>query len=100
MKSIYENQVVLIRGNTGCGKTTQVCQYILDDFVSAEQGALCNVIITQPRRISAISVAERVAGERCEDLGISIGYSVRFESVLPRPYGKFYIFHCNCNEIN
>ena len=92
MKSIYENQVVLIRGNTGCGKTTQVCQYILDDFVSAEQGALCNVIITQPRRISAISVAERVAGERCEDLGISIGYSVRFESVLPRPYGKFYIF--------
>ena len=88
MKTINENQVVLIRGNTGCGKTTQVCQYILDDFVSTEQGAMCNVIITQPRRISAISVAERVAGERCEDLGFSIGYSVRFESVLPRPYGK------------
>ena len=96
MKSINENQVILIRGNTGCGKTTQVCQYILDDFVSTEQGALCNVIITQPRRISAISVAERVAGERCEDLGISIGYSVRFESVLPRPYGKVELECRNC----
>ena len=89
INELEKSNIIGIQGGPGCGKTTQVCQYILDDFVSAEQGALCNVIITQPRRISAISVAERVAGERCEDLGISIGYSVRFESVLPRPYGKF-----------
>jgi hypothetical protein len=42
----------------------------------------------QPRRISAVSVAERVAQERCEDLGYSTGYSVRFESVLPRHYAS------------
>jgi len=66
----------------------QVCQYILDDFISSGQAAHCNVIITQPRRISAVSVADRVAAERCEDLGQSIGYSVRFESVFPRPYGS------------
>lgn len=87
LNAIQENPVVLIRGNTGCGKTTQVCQYLLDDYVSSGQGAFCNIICTQPRRISAVSVADRVANERTEDLGLSVGYSVRFESVLPRPYG-------------
>lgn len=52
------------------------------------QGAWCNICVTQPRRISAVSVSERIANERCEDLGESIGYSVRFESVLPRPYAS------------
>ena len=42
----------------------------------------------QPRRISAVSVADRVAYERNETLGHSTGYSVRFESVLPRHYGS------------
>ena len=45
-------------------------------------------MVTQPRRISAVSVAERMAEERCEELGQSTGYSVRFESWLPRPYGS------------
>lgn len=44
-------------------------------------------MVTQPRRISAVSVADRIATERGEELGQSIGYSVRFESVLPRPFG-------------
>lgn len=44
-------------------------------------------MVTQPRRISAVSVADRIATERGEELGQSLGYSVRFESVLPRPYG-------------
>ena len=43
---------------------------------------------TQPRRISAVSVAERVAAERCEGVGHTVGYSVRFESVLPRHYAS------------
>ena len=88
IEAIQENSVVLIRGNTGCGKTTQVCQYILDDYISSGQGAYCNIICTQPRRISAVSVADRVANEKAEELGLSVGYSVRFESVLPRPYGS------------
>ncbi|RZF44519.1 hypothetical protein LSTR_LSTR002292 [Laodelphax striatellus] len=87
MTAINENPVIIIKGNTGCGKTTQVCQYILDDYIQTGQGGYCNIVVTQPRRISAVSVADRVANERCEDTGISIGYSVRFESMLPRPYG-------------
>nr|CAH7722050.1 unnamed protein product [Callosobruchus chinensis] len=88
MEAINEHPVIIIRGNTGCGKTTQVCQFILEDYVMSGQGAWCNICVTQPRRISAVSVSERVAQERCEDLGQAIGYSVRFESVLPKPYGS------------
>lgn len=77
LDAVQQHSVVLIRGNTGCGKTTQVCQYILDSFVSAGCGADCNIVCTQPRRISAVAVADRVACERCEDLGLSVGYSVR-----------------------
>lgn len=87
MDCINNNSVTIIRGNTGCGKTTQVCQFILDDYIRSGQGAHCNIVVTQPRRISAVSVADRVANERAETLGQSIGYSVRFESCLPRPYG-------------
>jgi ATP-dependent RNA helicase A len=65
----------------------QVCQYILDEAISSGHGAECNIVITQPRRISAITVAERVAVERGESIGESVGYSVRFDTVLPRPYG-------------
>lgn len=88
MSIINENPVTIIRGHTGCGKTTQVCQFILDDYIASGQGAYCNIVITQPRRISAVSVADRVAIERCENLGQSVGYSVRFESCLPRPYAS------------
>ncbi|XP_045476093.1 dosage compensation regulator [Harmonia axyridis] len=88
MEAINEHPVIIIRGNTGCGKTTQVCQFILEDYIMSGQGAWCNIAVTQPRRISAVSVSERIAQERCEDLGQSVGYSVRFESVLPRPYGS------------
>lgn len=48
----------------------------------------CLLSCLQPRRISAVSVAERVSYERGEDLGKSCGYSVRFESVLPRPHAS------------
>ncbi|XP_016995644.2 dosage compensation regulator mle isoform X1 [Drosophila takahashii] len=87
LSAINDNPVVIIRGNTGCGKTTQIAQYILDDYISSGQGGYANIYVTQPRRISAISVAERVARERCEQLGDTVGYSVRFESIFPRPYG-------------
>ncbi|XP_051944801.1 ATP-dependent RNA helicase A isoform X1 [Hippocampus zosterae] len=88
MSAVDNNSVVIIRGATGCGKTTQVPQYILDRFIKAGKASDCNIVVTQPRRISAVSVAERVAMERAEDLGQSCGYSVRFESILPRPHGS------------
>lgn len=88
METINDNSVVIIRGATGSGKTTQIAQFILEDYVASGQGAWCNIYVTQPRRISAVSVAERIAYERNELLGESIGYSVRFESMLPRPFGS------------
>ncbi|KAL1115561.1 hypothetical protein AAG570_005851 [Ranatra chinensis] len=51
-------------------------------------GSTCRVVCTQPRRISAISVAERVAEERAEKCGKSVGYQIRLEKVLPRNSGS------------
>uniref|UniRef100_A0A6I8Q2R4 RNA helicase n=1 Tax=Xenopus tropicalis TaxID=8364 RepID=A0A6I8Q2R4_XENTR len=88
MHAVHNSPVVIIRGATGCGKTTQVPQYILDECIRNDRAAQCNIVVTQPRRISAVSVAERVAFERGEEIGKSCGYSVRFESVLPRPHAS------------
>lgn len=87
MQAVEKNPVVLIKGATGCGKSTQICQYLLEDKLLADQGAQFSCYVTQPRRISAITLAERVAEERCESVGDSVGYSVRFETISPRPYG-------------
>ena len=54
---IKENQVLVVSGETGCGKTTQVPQFILDDFILRGEASVCNILCTQPRRISAISVS-------------------------------------------
>jgi hypothetical protein len=70
--AVTENQVVVISGETGCGKTTQIPQFILDS-----SGGAANILITQPRRISAIGVAERVAEERGESVGETAGYQIR-----------------------
>lgn len=88
LEAVNCSSVIIIRGQTGCGKTTQVPQYILDDYIKKGKGSECNIVVTQPRRISAVSVAERVGCERGEELGKSCGYSVRFESILPRPHGS------------
>ncbi|XP_064520167.1 ATP-dependent RNA helicase A isoform X5 [Pseudopipra pipra] len=88
LDTVRQNSVVVIRGATGCGKTTQVPQYILDEHIRTGRAAECNIVVTQPRRISAVSVAERVSYERGEEPGQSCGYSVRFESVLPRPHAS------------
>lgn len=68
-----------------CGKTTQIPQFILDASLKGPAGQVANIICTQPRRISAISVAQRVAQERAEQLGNSVGYQIRLESVRVWP---------------
>ncbi|GIX99928.1 ATP-dependent RNA helicase TDRD9 [Caerostris darwini] len=72
------NPVVIIQGHTGCGKTTQVPQYILD--LHKTKGTPCNIVVTQPRKIAAISVARRVCYERKWELGSIVGYQVAMDS--------------------
>ncbi|KAI3472778.1 hypothetical protein Pfo_031283 [Paulownia fortunei] len=84
LNAISQNQVVVVSGETGCGKTTQLPQYILESEIEAARGAACSIICTQPRRISAIAVAERVAAERGEKIGESVGYKVRLEGMKGR----------------
>ena len=57
----------------------QVPQFILDDYLERGMGTECRIFCTQPRRISAVSVSERVAAERAEKLGDSTGYMIRLE---------------------
>lgn len=71
--------VTVIKGTTGCGKTTQIPQFILDSH--AEKRKHCNIVVTQPRRIAAISVAKRVAKERNWQVGTLVGYQVGLERV-------------------
>ncbi|KAJ3673266.1 hypothetical protein LUZ60_006640 [Juncus effusus] len=81
LSAIARNQVIVISGETGCGKTTQLPQYVMESEIESGRGAFCNIICTQPRRISAMAVAERVAAERGENLGQSVGYKVRLEGM-------------------
>lgn len=81
LQAIARNQVIVISGETGCGKTTQLPQYILESEIESGRGAFCSIICTQPRRISAMAVAERVSSERGEPLGETVGYKVRLEGM-------------------
>lgn len=96
---INSHRVLVVSGETGCGKTTQVTQFILDDHIDRDLGSTCRVVCTQPRRISAISVAERVATERAESVGNgkSCGYQIRLQSRLPRRQGS--ILYCTTGII-
>jgi len=71
MRAISENQVVIVAGSTGSGKTTQIPKMLL------ELGRT-SIGHTQPRRIAARTVAERIAEELGEELGQTVGYQVRF----------------------
>jgi ATP-dependent RNA helicase DHX36 len=81
---IKDCRASVVSGATGCGKTTQVPQFILEDAIHANKGAKCSVVVTQPRRLSAMAVAERVAAERGERIGATVGYSIRLESKVSK----------------
>ena len=75
LQVIRENQVVVIVGETGSGKTTQLTQYLHE----AGYGERGRIGCTQPRRVAAMSVAKRVAEEFGCKLGTVVGYAIRFE---------------------
>ena len=74
IQTIEANRVTIVEGSTGSGKTTQVPQYILDHY--QEKRKFCNILITQPRKIAAITVAKRVSQERNWPIGTLVGYQV------------------------
>ncbi|KYO33303.1 putative ATP-dependent RNA helicase DHX30 isoform C [Alligator mississippiensis] len=74
LSAIEQNPVVVIAGDTGCGKTTRIPQLLLEHYIMEGRGARCNMVITQPRRISAISVAQRVAQELGPNMRKNVGY--------------------------
>ncbi|KAK3940754.1 putative ATP-dependent RNA helicase ucp12 [Diplogelasinospora grovesii] len=80
IQAVTENQVTIISGETGSGKSTQAVQFILDDLYAQGLGGVANIIVTQPRRISALGLADRVSDERCSRVGEEVGYSIRGES--------------------
>jgi ATP-dependent RNA helicase DHX8/PRP22 len=75
LEASKKNQIIICIGETGSGKTTQIPQFFLDNNILG--GAL--MAVTQPRKIAAITVAQRVSDERKSILGHEIGYSVRFD---------------------
>jgi pre-mRNA-splicing factor ATP-dependent RNA helicase DHX38/PRP16 len=81
MRVIRDNQVVVVVGETGSGKTTQLTQFLHEEGYSKFGMIGC----TQPRRVAAMSVAKRVSEEMDVDLGGLVGYAIRFED-------------CTCNE--
>ena len=69
---IKNNQFVVLKGETGSGKSTQLPQYILEGIPSASK----KIVVTQPRKVAAISLAQRIADEQREKLGHTVGYWV------------------------
>jgi ATP-dependent helicase HrpA len=85
VRAIKENPVVIISGETGCGKSTQIPKMCLE----AGRGIAGKIACTQPRRIAAITIAHRIAEELGETIGRSVGYKIRFQDkTSPEAYIK------------
>jgi ATP-dependent RNA helicase DHX8/PRP22 len=72
---VTENQILIVIGETGSGKTTQITQYLAEAGFTSRGKIGC----TQPRRVAAMSVAKRVSEEFGCRLGQEVGYTIRFE---------------------
>ncbi|PWA68381.1 RNA helicase family protein [Artemisia annua] len=78
VEEVQKNDTLIIVGETGSGKTTQLPQYLFNGGFCRDGGIIG---ITQPRRVAAVTVAKRVAEECGVELGQKVGYSIRFEDV-------------------
>ncbi|KAJ0396847.1 hypothetical protein P43SY_001794 [Pythium insidiosum] len=78
-EAVKAHQVIVIEGETGSGKTTQIPQFLTNLMLTEAPGKM--VACTQPRRVAAMSIAKRVAEEMDVELGQQVGYTIRFEDV-------------------
>uniref|UniRef100_H2ZYQ6 ATP-dependent RNA helicase TDRD9 n=1 Tax=Latimeria chalumnae TaxID=7897 RepID=H2ZYQ6_LATCH len=76
---VESNSVIIVRGATGSGKSTQLPQFILDHHT--QRSAYCNIVVTQPRKIGASSIARWISKNRNWPLGSLVGYQVSLEKV-------------------
>lgn len=82
VREIKQRQVTLITGETGSGKSTQAIQFVLDDAIQNLKSSSTNIICTQPRRVAALSLSDRVSSERCSPEGQEVGYIIRGDSKI------------------
>ncbi|KIK28427.1 hypothetical protein PISMIDRAFT_673419 [Pisolithus microcarpus 441] len=84
IETLEQSQVLVLCGETGCGKSTQVPAFILEDHLG--RGKQCKIYCTEPRRISAVSLAQRVSRELGDPPGVVgtsnslVGYAIRLEN--------------------
>lgn len=89
ISAVRSSRVIVLDGETGCGKTTRIPRFLLEECTRGGKGADCNILVTQPRRISAVSVAHRVAHEMGPALKRYVGYQV--DSGL---YYTIFVIYC------
>ncbi len=78
MKELSERQVLVIAGDTGCGKSTQVPQYLAEAKKDLEdEPRYRRIAVTQPRKIACVSLAARVSTEMLCEKGTKVGYQVK-----------------------
>lgn len=95
LQLVRGHQIVVITGETGSGKSTQLAQYLYE----AGYGQEGTIAITQPRRIGAVSVSKRVAEEMGCELGAEVGYTIRFEDLTsPKTKIRFMTDGCLLRE--
>ncbi|TPX38177.1 hypothetical protein SmJEL517_g00248 [Synchytrium microbalum] len=88
LRLVHENQTIVLVGETGSGKTTQIPQFLVYDEQPQKKGKM--IACTQPRRVAAMSVCKRVADEMDVTMGEEVGYSIRFEDCTsPRTILKY-----------
>ncbi|KAF5280407.1 hypothetical protein FQR65_LT03216 [Abscondita terminalis] len=92
VKMLENHDVVIVKGEPACGKSTCVPQYVLEAWAKDVEAngvtAPCRIVVTEPRRIAAISLAERVSNAREENVGSTVGYQVRLKSNFNKHTGR------------